>query len=128
MTVVADASAILALLLAEDGWQAVEDRMDGAVTSTVIMGEVYRRTGARDAGQVPALMTALGMRIEPLTLHHAWLQAQVPNHVTVDGRRRPLGWGDRVVAALGLHLDRPVLTSDVVLMKLGEPYRFAAFR
>lgn len=133
MSVVLDANAVIAYARQEEGWETVERRLDGAVLSTVTLGEVFRR-GEKVKGvvELTPLLAAQGVRIEPLTVEHAWLQAQVPNTVEYEesGRRRRkhLGWGDRTVAALGLHLGMPVLTADRLLMALGPPYEFAPFR
>lgn len=132
MSVVLDSAAILALVLREPGWDRVEAALDGAVLSTISLGEVYRKLPAAGGRQLPVLLRAQGVEVLPLTEEHAFLQARVPNVTEheVDGRRKRkrLGWGDRVVAALGQLLGLPVLTVDRGLMALGDPYRFVTFR
>jgi PIN domain nuclease of toxin-antitoxin system len=132
VSVVLDASAMVAFLRAEAGWEHVREVLPGAVLSTVNLGEVFRVTGVIAPDVVVTRLRALGVSIKPLSAQDAWLQAQVPNITEYgeDGgrKRRRLGWGDRTAAALGLRLGLPVLTSDPGLVALGPPFRFASFR
>ncbi len=133
MSVVLDATAVVALLNREDGWERVRDLLPGAVLSTINLGEVYRTNPeALAMTRLVSRLSGLGVTLKPLSAQDAWLQARVPNLVQYErdgeSKRRRLGWGDRTVVALGLRLDRPVLTSDLGLIALGSPYRFETFR
>jgi ribonuclease VapC len=132
LSVVLDASAVVAFLRAEDGWDDVAKRLSGAVLSTVTLGEAFRKLPTDAPGPVVQRLAGLGVIVKPLSAHEAWLQARVPNRTvrTVDEQAKTttLGWGDRVAAALSLRLGLPLLTSDLGLIALGEPYQFRTFR
>lgn len=133
MTYALDASALLAWFEQEPGADLVDAALPGSVVATVSLGEVFGRSPGLNPGETAVRLRSLGVRLQPLTVHLAWQQAQVPNQVTYerdDGetKRWRLGWGDRTVAALGLLFEVPVLTSDRTLAALGHPYRFELFR
>ena len=68
--VVMDASAVLAWVLRERGWETVDRLLPTAVVPASVMVEVLYRAGARGHGQDPAELRAdllaLGVRVEPL--------------------------------------------------------------
>jgi ribonuclease VapC len=134
---VLDAAAVIARFRHEPGWEAVAPHLEGALLSTVNMGEVFTYIKNKpNARMTPdALMRDLiemGVVIEPLSVETAYRQSLVPNIVTYeeDGRakKQRLGWGDRVAVALAHERNRTLLTSDHILALLGEPYSFEVFR
>ncbi len=67
---VLDASAVLALLYAEPGGQAVAEYLEGGVISSINMAEVLqkirqRSTTAAESGDAPAVFAGLGLRVHP---------------------------------------------------------------
>lgn len=109
MTVVLDASAILAFLQGEAGSDRVEAALDdGAVVGAANWSEVAQKVRARGAdwGLVQALLDSYGIVVEPVDRDDADRAA---------ARWRVgsgLSLGDRLCLALGDRLDAEVLTAD----------------
>lgn len=111
MTVVLDASALMAFLLKEPGQDKVlEAILSGARMSTVNFSEVATRYVLRgaDKAQVQALKDRLPFPLEPLGDEVATTAALMAS-VT---RRAGLSLGDRCCLALAKHLAVPALTAD----------------
>lgn len=109
MTVVLDASALLAMLLAEPGGEVVREALPLAEMSTVNLSEVVARL-VRDHPDdaVRAAVNRIGLRHRDLD---EWLaiDAGVMAPLT---RSAGLSLGDRCCLALGKRLGCPVLTAD----------------
>lgn len=107
---VLDASAVLALLLQEPGWQFVADRADVAAVGAVNLSEVVARLvdGGVAAVAVQQSLSRLGMAVVPFDDRLA-VQAGLLRDST---RRLGLSFGDRACIALAQHLQLPVLTAD----------------
>lgn len=109
MTVVLDASAILAYLQDEPGADLVEaqlsnDAQCGAANWSEIAQKVL--AGGRDWGLVKALLNSYGIQIEPvLGIDAGW----AANRWT---KGESLSLGERLCFSLGDHLDCVVLTAD----------------
>ena len=110
MTVVLDASAVLAALLGEAGADEVDARIDGALMTTVNLAEVaghFAKAGA-DRTKVSALLAAL-----PITY-----LAPDEDLAMEAGLMRPAGepfglsLGDRFCLAQARRLDAVALTAD----------------
>jgi PIN domain nuclease of toxin-antitoxin system len=107
---VLDASAIIAYIRRETGWQKVEEALSGASASTVNLAEVGSRL--LDLGYTieDALDTMSSLRLRLVSFDEAQAIAAV--------RLRPLtsssglSLGDRACIALGSILGVPVLTTD----------------
>ncbi len=111
MSVVLDASALMAYLLNEPGHDKVlEAILSGARMSTVNFSEVATRYVLRgaDEAQVQALKNRLPFPLEPLGDEVATTAALMAS-VT---RRAGLSLGDRCCLALAKHLAVPALTAD----------------
>lgn len=111
MSVVLDASALMAYLLKEKGHEEVlEAILSGARMSTVNFSEVATRYVLRgaDEAQVHALKDRLPFPLEPLGEEVATAAALMAS-VT---RRAGLSLGDRCCLALAKHLAVPALTAD----------------
>lgn len=109
MSVVLDASAVLAFLGDEPGAALVEEALeDGAICSAVNYSEVAQKVGAAgvDWGVAAALLTSYGLAVEPAGVPDAERAA------TLWVRGSGLSLGDRFCLALGERLDVPVLTAD----------------
>ncbi|HMO77405.1 MAG TPA: type II toxin-antitoxin system VapC family toxin [Sphingopyxis sp.] len=110
MTAVLDASAILALLLAEQGSDAVLDHLANAHLGTVNMSEAIAKLAERG---IPAEQTR--QQIDRLELHiHDFDPDLAERTASLRPPTKPLGLslGDRACLALALRLGLPVLTAD----------------
>jgi PIN domain nuclease of toxin-antitoxin system len=107
---VLDASAVLAFLHRETGWEKVRDALDGARISTVNWAEVAQKTLEKDRSPADVLaeLRTLGIVLEPLTES----QANQAARLRALTKHKGLSLGDR--ACLGLALDRsaPCMTAD----------------
>lgn len=119
MTVVLDASALLAYLQDEPGCEAIEGVLAEAVMSSVNWAEVVQKTVA--AGVVVEGMRedleALGLEIVPFLPE----DAEVAGRLWLQTRQVGLSLGDRACLSVGTRLDVPVLTCDRVWTTLGLP-------
>ncbi len=111
---VLDASALLALLQKEPGWENVNSQMAQSAISGVNWSEVIQKVLARGGNVVLVRLgiEALGVSLIPFTSEDAeqaaqlWLQA------------KHLSLGDRACLALALRLGVPALTADKIWEKL----------
>jgi ribonuclease VapC len=111
---VLDASALLALLQKEPGWENVASHIAQSAMSGVNWSEVIQKTLARggDVVLVRLGIKALGISLIPFTSEDAeqaaqlWLQA------------KHLSLGDRACLSLALRLGVPALTADKAWEKL----------
>ena len=117
MTVVLDASALLAFLQDESGADAVEASLaDGAVCGAANWSEVAQKVLAagRDWDLVRALLVSYEVRVEPVTADDAEWAAH---------RWRPgegLSLGDRLCLGLAERIDVEVLTADATWGSAGR--------
>lgn len=111
MTIVLDASAILANLLVEPGGDAVSARLasDGVV-SMVNLSEVVAKLVERGGTepQIDAMMEQFVSRSHVFDAP----QARAAGLLRRQTRAAGLSFGDRACLALALALDAPVLTAD----------------
>lgn len=110
MTVVLDASAVLALLLDEAGADAVAQAVPDAAFSAVNLAEVLSKLGDRgvDTSGLVDLLAAAGMQIEPMVERDAVEVA----HLRRLDTDQILSLGDRCCLALARRLSSAVLTAD----------------
>ncbi|WGV25877.1 type II toxin-antitoxin system VapC family toxin [Halotia branconii] len=117
MTVVLDASALLAYLQDEPGSEAVEAVLAESVMSSVNWAEVVQKSVA--AGVVVDGMRedleALGLTIAPFSLE----DADMVGRLWLQTRQAGLSLGDRACLSLGMRLNVPVLTCDRLWATLG---------
>jgi len=110
MTVVLDASALLAYLQDEPGNELVEGVLPKSVMSSVNWAEVIQKSlsaGVEIEGMLDDLQ-ALGLKVEPFTAEDGELAGSLWKQT----RQAGLSLGDRACLSLGLRLGIPVLTSD----------------
>jgi ribonuclease VapC len=110
MTLVLDASALLAYLQDEPGSEMIDKVLAESVMSSVNWAEVVQKSiaaGVNTDGMLDDLQ-ALGLRIEPFTTEDGELAGKLWRHTHQAG----LSLGDRSCLSLGLRLKVPVLTSD----------------
>ena len=116
-----DASAILALLLEEDGAGVVADRLVGGLLSTVNLCEVVSFYARNHVAQddIQDLIDTLPLELIELDAEVA-MAAGLMRSIT---DRAGLSLGDRVCLAHAKLLEKPVVTADKawsqVAMKLG---------
>jgi PIN domain nuclease of toxin-antitoxin system len=112
VTVVLDASALLALLQAEPGSDRVARALPDAAMSVANLAEVAAKQvdiGLPGADLVDRT-EALGIQTHQVTREDVALQARIRS--LDPGGRRGLSLGDRLCLALGLRLGVPVITAD----------------
>jgi PIN domain nuclease of toxin-antitoxin system len=110
MNVVLDASAVLAVILAEDGGDYVLQNMTDAHLSAVNMSEVMAKLIQYGLSAVQARV-----QIERLELRIHDFNSELAEHTAILRERTKqlgLSLGDRACLALGQTLDLSILTSD----------------
>jgi len=123
---IADASAILALLKQEPLGDLDPRRLFRATISAVNLSEVLERlcSGGLSETAADAAVAELSLRVadfdEPQARLAAYLRPQT--------RRAGLSLGDRACLALGLQLDRPVITADRAWASLDVGVEVVAIR
>ena len=115
MTVVLDASALLAFLLDEAGQEQVDSALSEALISGVNWSEVVQQLVRRGAELTNCRedLEVLGLTILPFDAQAAEQAAQL----WPLGRPYGLSLGDRACIALGIALKAPILTADKVWTK-----------
>lgn len=110
MSVVLDASAVLAYFHGEPGQQRVADALDDAVINTVNWAEVLQKLTAAggDAERLGDGLIALGVGVEPVGLDDARVIARLWPITRSTG----LSLGDRACLATAHRLALPTLTAD----------------
>ncbi|MFP4101751.1 type II toxin-antitoxin system VapC family toxin [Coleofasciculus sp.] len=110
MTVVLDASALLAYLKGEPGEEVVDSVLTESVISSVNWAEVVQKAiaaGVEVDGMVDDLQ-ALGLTVEPFTLE----DGEMVGRLWELTRQAGLSLGDRACLSLGWRLGVRVLTCD----------------
>lgn len=126
MTVL-DASAILALIQEEPGADVVAASLEGALLCSVNLAEVVGKLvdADVDASRVRGLLTAAGVRTEPLLAEDAELAGALR---AIEGGRA-LSLGDRCCLALAARSTPPeVLTADRAWAALDLPIEVRLLR
>ncbi len=108
MTVVLDASAVLAFLAGEAGADRVEAALSGSVIGAANWSEGAQKVISRggDLGVVRALLASYDVAIEPVN------EADAVAAAALWQPGSGLSLGDRLCLALGDRLDAEVLTAD----------------
>jgi PIN domain nuclease of toxin-antitoxin system len=117
MTVVLDASALLALLHNERGADKVEEAiLNKAVISTVNWSEVIQKAIARNIriDDLDSELTVVGLSFFSFDIQ----QAHIAGSLWQQTKELGLSLGDRACLALAIHLDLPVLTADKIWQQL----------
>ena len=107
---VLDASALLAVMNAEPGADAVRASLVGAIISAVNYSEVMKKTLERSVAveQLHALVTSASLNIIPFELSLAAISAEL----FLATKEYGLSFADRACLALGLQRRATVLTAD----------------
>lgn len=110
MTIVLDASALLAFLHDEPGADRVREAFDGALVSAVNWAEVIQKSLWRQAEVLGMReeFAEVGVTFEPFTA----LQAETTAHLWEKSRKHGLSLADRACLALAIERRATVLTAD----------------
>jgi ribonuclease VapC len=116
MTVVLDASALLAYLLDEPGSEIVDEVLSYSVMSAVNWSEVVQKIEkvGVDVDIVSEELLALGLKIEPFLMEDGHLTGLLAKKTSQFG----LSLGDRACLSLGLRLNISVVTADTIWSNL----------
>ena len=125
MNSVLDASALLAYLHQEPGWETVRASIAESGIGTVNWSEVAQKIGQKDLAvdKTRAFLDELGMKIVPFSVD----QAEQAAHLWTKTRQRGLSFADRACLALAMERNLPILTADRVWgeLDLGIEIRLA---
>ncbi len=107
---VLDASAVLALLNAEKGAEAVQEVLTGAVISAVNLAEVVARLAAvgMPEQEIRETLALLGLDVVPFQEEQAFQAGFLKPQTRSSG----LSLGDRACLALALERNVPAITAD----------------
>lgn len=108
--IVADASAILALLKQEPFRGFDPDRLFGAKISAVNLSEVIEKLCSGGLSEAEADEAIAELSLAVIVFDES--QARLAAHLRHDTRRAGLSLGDRACLALGKRLGCPVATAD----------------
>ncbi|WP_027461140.1 type II toxin-antitoxin system VapC family toxin [Deinococcus murrayi] len=124
--VVLDASAVMTFLLREEGWQAVQGRLAGALLSSINLCEIASKFAEKGERPDDVLrdVAALEVLTIPFTAAHALTTAELRPQTRALG----LSLGDRACLALGLERGAMVLTADRAWAALPAPHRVEVIR
>jgi ribonuclease VapC len=110
LSVVHDASSLLAVTFREPGAENARESLRDSLTSSVNWSEVLQKILEKggDIQTVMDVFTGLGVRIVPFSASHAEVAARL-HEVTSRGG---LSLGDRACLALGIETGLEVVTAD----------------
>lgn len=122
---VLDASALLAYMRRECGWERVETRLAGALISSVNYAEVLTKVAERGhSPQETAEEFGVALQVVDFSSRQALAAAQLRPSTRALG----LSLGDRACLALGLERGAAVLTADQVWQQLPAPHQIEVIR
>ena len=126
MSVVLDASALLAYLQLEPGADAVKAALGEATMSTVNWAEVIQKVSPSESEAVELRygMQSLGLTLLPLSA----VQAEIAGRLRESTARFGLSLGDRACLAVGKDSGGVVYTADRVWLELGLDVEIKAIR
>ncbi|MEA3292537.1 MAG: type II toxin-antitoxin system VapC family toxin [Pseudomonadota bacterium] len=117
MSPVLDASAVLAYLHQETGWEGIQAVVAESCIGAVNWSEVAQKTVQKglNVKTARALLEEVGLTIAPFSAS----QAELAAHLWTSTRRNGLSsLADRACLALALEREAPVLTADRAWSKL----------
>lgn len=116
MTVLLDASALLALINEEPGAEEVENVLGDAAISAVNIAEVAAKLAEVDwsPSEISAMVTDLQMDVIDFNLNHAVMSAELRSETKQFG----LSLADRACLAVGIDRQLEVITADRVWLEL----------
>jgi len=115
--IVLDASAVLAVINAEQGHEKLTpELLAGAVSSTVNLAEVHAKLLSRGWTSQEAWEDATSPVAEAVPFDAE--QARISGDLIIQTKPRGLALGDRACLALGIAFDAPVYTAEKAWKKL----------
>ncbi len=126
MSVVLDASAILAIILNETGNDKVRAALNDATISTVNLSEIYATATEKglDIAATRQGLAGLGLAIVAFGEAHAFLAGELRRQTRGYG----LSLGDRACLATAMIEKRPVMTADRAWLQLALPVEVISIR
>ncbi len=124
--VILDSSALLAFYNDEPGWQEVESYQGNSVISAVNAAEVIStliRNGI-ESSKARAAVTEFVSEIVPYDIEQAYGTGQL---ITI-GKQYGLSLGDRACLSLGIQMQLPVLTGDLIWQEAELDVEIILFR
>jgi len=114
--IILDASALLAYLHKETGWESVQSVIPESCIGTVNWSEVAQKIAHKgmDVSAVRSLLEELGLTIVPFSVEQAEFAAQLWE----ESRRLGISLADRACLALAKQHEVRVLTADRVWSEL----------
>ena len=126
MNRVLDASALLAYLHQEPGWEKVQAVIGESCIGAVNWSEVAQKVAQKgmDVKTVRTLLEELGLSITPFSAR----QAEIAANLWGKSRRHGLSLADRACLALAMDRNTPVLTADKVWAELKQDVEICLIR
>lgn len=126
MSVVHDASSLLAVAFREPGADQARAALRGSFVSSVNWSEVIQKVAARsgNTSHLRQLFGGLGVSIVPFNAEHAERAAAL----YPDTKAYGLSLGDRACLALGLETNREVYTAESTWAKVALEIKITAIR
>ena len=127
MSLVLDASSILAIIFRERGAEAVLARTNGAHLSAVNLFEILDKA-QRLRSIAPATLTSRLRQLKIDFVDYDAAQATIASTLPTKANGRPLSLADRACLSLAIHRNLPILTGDRDWMALDLPIAISLFR
>ena len=126
MSVVLDASALLAYLQREPGADSVRAVLGSAIMSTVNWTEVIQKTAGSEseAAELRAALESLGLVLDPFSASQAGIAGSLREPTSELG----LSLGDRACLALAIERGETILTADRIWARLRLGIRIDVIR
>jgi ribonuclease VapC len=121
-----DASAVLAFVNRESGWQRAETEMSSGIISSVNLAEVVTRLVLMGgtASEIEQGWSALHLQVQPFDD----VRAFAAGLLVARTRRLGLSLADRACLALAIELGIPAVTADRAWSKLDLPVEIRIIR
>lgn len=121
MSVILDASAVLAYLHGEPGWEMVEDVLNAetCLVSAANQAEIIARS--LDRGVTPEAITTILAELGYEVLDVTATDGQAAGHLRALTRAQGLSLGDRICLATAHRTQARILTADRPWLALAQP-------
>jgi PIN domain nuclease of toxin-antitoxin system len=126
VTAVLDASAVLALINTESGWEVASDYLDDAIMSAVNLAEVVSKL--RDIGVTPSATRSIVDLLALVAVPFDETQAFLAGELVTQTRSAGLSLGDRCCIALAKTLDAVAVTADRAWLEVNAGVEIVAIR
>jgi len=126
VTAVLDASAVLALINTENGWEVASDYLADAIMSAVNLAEVVGKL--RDIGVTPSATRSIVDLLALVVVPFDETQAFLAGELVTQTRSAGLSLGDRCCIALAKTLDAVAVTADRAWLEVNAGVEIVAIR